>query len=276
MTQQVIDLARAKTVSFPAGALSFEMTSSEHTIARLTRDLSASWRAEEVSLTSSSVEFDRLQYRASRTCGFLKSISKELLEDSDNLEEVLNNSIASAAALAMDYAILSGDGVNQPLGILNQPGVATVTSVGDPSDWTKTDAAVYALQLNNCDVSNLAWVAHPRTFKDYSALADTTNQPLMKSPLTSLLTPYDTTALSITEGGGAESSAIAGDFSKVLVGIRSELRIELFDSGTVTDENSVSRNAVSDLMVHIRGYFRMDVGLTQPGHLCVMSGITTP
>jgi HK97 family phage major capsid protein len=51
----------------------------------------------------------------------LVRVNAELLDDAPIFGAVLDNSLAQATALALDYAGLYGNGVGQPLGLRNNP-----------------------------------------------------------------------------------------------------------------------------------------------------------
>ena len=68
--------------------------------------------------------------------------------------------------------------------------------------------------------------------------------------------------------GTNESEAYIGDFSQVLVGMRSDLVIEASREATIGSDN-----AWAQLQVHIRAYLRADVALLHPEHFVVLSGI---
>jgi hypothetical protein len=70
-------------------------------------------------------------------------LSIEVVEDAQNIDAIVGNSITKALALALDYASLYGSGSsNQPKGIRNQPGV-TVTDLGT-NGLTLTDCSKFS------------------------------------------------------------------------------------------------------------------------------------
>ena len=76
-------------------------------------------------------------------------------------------------------------------------------------------------------------------------------------------------------GGSNESYSIVGDFSQLAFGMRTKgVVVRVLDSGTVTDGNSDSWNATSQLMRHVVVYLRADVAILRPTWFTVLTGIT--
>jgi len=68
---------------------------------------------------------------------------------------------------------------------------------------------------------------------------------------------------------------LLGDFSQVVIGMRTRgLVIRVLDSGTVTDSNSVSHQAHSELKRLIVAYLRADVCVIRPTWLTKLTGVT--
>ena len=84
-----------------------------------------------------------------------------------------------------------------------------------------------------------------------------------------------TTSLPITEGAGTESSMVVGDFSQMLIGMRTRgVTIDVLDAGTAIDANSVTWNAADQVMKLVRAYLRADMALLRPTWFTVLSGVT--
>ena len=95
------------------------------------------------------------------------------------------------------------------------------------------------------------------------------------TPWVSQLKRLYTTSLPITEGTGADSVSIVGDFGQMVLGVRtSGVNIRILDSGTATDSSGITYAAESQLMRLIVAYLRMDVAILRPSWFCVLSGIT--
>ncbi|MEM9186093.1 MAG: phage major capsid protein [Planctomycetota bacterium] len=273
-----IDLARSASVAFRAGALTYVMGSPEVNIMRADSDPTGHWRPEGVEVKASSPTFGRINLKA-KTLAAIVPVSIELLEDAVNAGSIIEGMIRSALGIALDRAILRGAGAeSEPLGITNNAGVNTVTSVGTPADYSKITAAVGKILNANFSgsASELAWVQNPRDSQTFDGLQATDNQPLQPTPWAGALQRYSTTSMPVDLGTGSnESEAIIGDFSQVIVGMRtSGINVRVLDAGEVSDAGGELHNAASHLKRLIVAYMRADVALLRPSWFTVLSGVT--
>ena len=270
LSGRFVDLARSASVAMRAGAQTMRMETREVTLAKLASDPTAYWRAEGVNVTASEATFSAVTLRA-KTLATIVPISIELMEDASNAAEIAQNAIRAAMGAQLDQAILSGSGAeSNPLGITNTTGVNTITSVGTPADYNKFSEAVGdILEANRPNADGLGWIIHPAVAGVLDVLQDTTNQPLMKPDWVKLLNQFPTTGI-------ASGTSIVGDFSQVLVGMRtSGAMVRILDSGQVTDSAGTTFNAASQLMKLIVVYLRADVLTLRPDWFTVLTGITT-
>lgn len=280
MSSQVIDLARSASVALRAGALTLPLDTAEHVVATVESDPTAHWRAEGVEVPSSDVTFGRITLRP-RTLAAIVPVSIELLEDASNSAQIIESSLQAALGLKLDQAVLFGSGAeSEPRGITNQTGINTVESVGTPADYSEVSSAIGNIYQANYpgEPSDLAWIYNPREGETYDGLvssgAGADGQPLQPTPWAAALQRYMTTSLSITEGGGSESSMIVGHFPQCVIGMRTTgVNIRIAADGTVSD-GTKNYNATSQLMRHIVAYIRADVALYRPSWFTVLSGVT--
>lgn len=278
LSERFVDLARAASVVMRAGAATLPMTTSELAIARLTADPTTYWRAETVAVTASTPTFDKVTLRP-KTVAALVPVSIELLEDAPNAPQVIESAIGSALGLALDQAALAGTGAGaEPVGVRNHDSVNTIASVGTPADYSNVTASVGDILGANYDgeIDDLAWIRHPRDAETFDGLQDTTNQPMRPTPWAEQIRKLHTTSISTTEGGSSnESYFVYGDFRQMLIGMRTTgVVLELLREGTVTDANSDTWNATTQLMRHVRAYLRADIALLRPTWFTVSTGVT--
>lgn len=275
LANQVVDLARAASVSVRAGARTVIIEGSELRVARLKTDPTATWRAETVAVQASSPTFDQVTLRP-KVCAAIVPVSLEMLEDASNAAQVIENSLTAALGLALDQAILTGTGSGaQPLGILSNSDVNGITSVGSLANFDDFCDAVGMIMDDNFAgaVSDLALIASPRDLRTLAKLKDTTNQPLNPPQwYRDLRGPFSTTTL----GTSGNTNAIVGDFSQVLIGAKpSGITIRVLESGSATDASSITWNAASQLMKLIAVHSRLDVAILRPQFLTKLLDITT-
>jgi len=269
LSLQVIDLLRPATRAFQAGARTIPMASQTLRFARQMVDPIGGWRVENSPITQSQPVFDDLTLTA-KSWALLVPISRELLEDAQNIDQQLEVAFAKSAALALDGAILSGSGVPPvPLGIANTNGIQNIVpspAAGAPlGNWQPVLDAVAELETANVNTVS-ALILHPRTAREINGWVDSLGQPLRVPPRLQDIPILPTTAMSVAETQGtssAASSILLGDFSEVFVGIRTQLQV------TVLHELLAANGQIGFVL-----WLRADVALAHPAALARIAGLT--
>jgi HK97 family phage major capsid protein len=275
LSAQVIDLMRNRTVAIQAGAVTIPMDSQTLKLARVTGDPTAGWKVENAAATASDMTFDAVTLTA-KTLMALCKLSVELAEDAINGPTTIENALAEGLAVELDRVAFMGTGVDpQPRGIWNTSGITVVASAANGHALTATNAygkwisAIQAVEDNNF-VSNATVIA-PRTKAKLNSLQDTTNQPLMSPDAYKALRTFSTKQIptNMTKGTSSNASiAIVGDFSQLLLGMRTNLVVEIMREGA-----DASSSAVTSLQVFIRAYLRAGVQLARANHFAAIEGI---
>jgi HK97 family phage major capsid protein len=268
----IIDKARNLTTVIRAGALSVPMDTNTLTIARLATDPTAAWKVENAPGIESAPGFEAVILRA-RTLVALVKGSVELFEDASDIQGTVDNEFAQVLALELDRAALRGSGAaGEPLGLLNQTGVTVTASVGAPASYIAfADTPTRTLREANA-AEPFAFISSPRTFTKLESLVtgiagDLTR--LRPPPAWDAYQKYNTNQVPINLGAGTnETEAYVGDFSQMLIGIRTNLVIE---ASRVAGDSSSS--AFSNLQIWLRAYLRADIGLAHPNHFNVLTGV---
>ncbi len=259
----ILNAIRARSVCNAAGVRTVPMTTEEMTVGLVSTSPTATWAAEGQTVDDSDMQFGSARLKA-RTLRCNLVVSQEWLEDCVNGSQLIEAELAAQLALQLDAGILAGQGLGdarEPLGIRNVAGVQTVTSVGEPNH-DDFSIAVGKLYTANA-MPPFSMVASPRTGGQFDRFKDGEGQPLQLSPWVAALAKYWTTSVSNTEGaGGDESYAVLGNFSEILVGMRTAFRVFILPP----DRQTYTRGVVAAL--------RADVAHPRPSLFCVMSGIT--
>jgi HK97 family phage major capsid protein len=262
-----IDIMRAKTVVSRAGASTVPMDSETLAMARLVSDPEIEWRGENAPIVEGDPTFDRVTFTARTLAGMLR-LSRELVEDSINVGAMIQNALAQSAANKLDEAALWGSGTGfTPRGVANTAGINTLsmgTNGAAIADYDRLIDAVHQLQLANAG-DPTAMIMHPRTIADLAKLKDGDGTPLTTPGLIAGIPRLGTTAAPIdeTEGTGDDaSSIILGDFSHLMIGMRTRVEIRVFDSPLAS---------TGQLLVV--AWMRADVQLAQPKSFCRLKGI---
>lgn len=166
---ELIQLLRNKDALINAGARVIPMPSTGSIkYPRQTAASTGYWVGENLPITPSDVKTGSLLLRAKK-CAALITMPSELLRfASPATEALLRSDMTKTLSLTFDKAALEGPGSdNVPLGILNTPGVATVTPTTVASDGnTISPQDVYkflsAVEANNAEFQG--WIMRPEMF----------------------------------------------------------------------------------------------------------------
>jgi len=259
----VLDELRANSVAFRAGCRTIPMSSQSQTYTRLTKTPVGAWRAESGAIVEDASTFDQVTLKA-RSWALRCRITRELLEDGQNVDSIIRSAFAASGALALDQAILFGDGTaNQPLGIANTPGVQSMNTSGALANWDPILDGV--LDLENVNAGTVsAMIMAPRTNRTIRGFKDTTGNPLSAPSDLASIPRLTTTSVPVNEGADAKaSSIILGDFSQVYVGMRTSLQI------SVLNELYAENGEIGFI-----AWMRADVLVVRPQTLLRIGGIT--
>ncbi|MGB7194892.1 MAG: phage major capsid protein [Collimonas pratensis] len=189
------------------------------TIPKYKSGMSAGWVGENEALTESGMSFEDIGMKP-RHVGALTEMSRQLIQQSDpSVEQLVRDDLSFVMAEALDRAMLTGDGVKEPLGLLNRKGLQT-GSLADPT-WT----AVLALlqKIEDANVTANSWLTSSTvatklrgTLKSASAGA----AYLAESGRMADLPLNVTKQVPLKAGKG---QIILGDFSQILLGLWGEV-----------------------------------------------------
>lgn len=227
---RLIDLMRANTVAIAAGAQTVPLTSDRNHIARLASDPVPAWRQENGVINESDPTFSRVTLEP-KSLAVLVKVPRELLEDSLNIESELPRIMAAAMARELDRIVFIGSGIDpEPAGLDNISGVLSLAHNAALTNYLPLVTARKSLMGQNVQRVT-AYVMHPDTEAEFGGLLDSTGQPLNYPPILdrpeqmSMLT---TTQLPTNLGTGTNETTIyCGDFSQLMIGLRSEIRIDV-------------------------------------------------
>ena len=119
--------------------------------------MTAGWIAEGESLSETGMTFETMGL-APRTVGALTELSLRLIQQSSpQIDQLVRDDMSAVIAEAFDTAMLTGDGVKQPLGLLNTVGLQTGNLA--TLDWPAVLAMLEKLAVKNVNPS--AWLTSP-------------------------------------------------------------------------------------------------------------------
>lgn len=252
-----------------AGVARLDQGAKSFRIAAVDTIPTASWRLESGAVAISEPVFRGVDIEP-KSLSFQFKISRELLADSNNLDQALFNAIAQAFAKEMDRAGLRGSGtVPEVRGILNTSGIQSVTNGADGASITATAYSNFISALQKILEADgpvpTAAIMSPRSLTILAGLLDTTDQPRQQPKILDDVKFITTSQIpnNLTVGASNDCSEIyMGDFSSVIYFMREGVSVQLLkELYAGTGE------------VGFACHTRVDVGITYPAALSVVTGV---
>lgn len=132
-----IDRLRSQAVCMMAGANVLSAAPGNLLLPKRSSTSVPQWLNEGEFLEDQRAEFSQVSLKP-YTLGALSSVTRQLLlQSTPAIEELIKSDFAAEVALALDRAALQGlgDTAKQPLGILNQPGLPTLSAGPHAPTW---------------------------------------------------------------------------------------------------------------------------------------------
>jgi len=266
---EVIDDMRAATVCIQAGARTVPLTTDQTRMLKIVKDPVPTWRAENSLVSESEPNFGAIEFKP-RSLAVMVRASRELLEDSTNIDTAIRLAFAASMAQALDRAALFGTGQdNEPLGLLNH-NIPTIDMGADGGSFTDYSPLLDLIELyennDNWDMNGRVMVMNPTVKRQLAGLVNSENDPLRQPEELYQIPRLTTTNMPTNEVQGSAtdaSSVILGEFSKMLIGMRNSMRIE------------VLREQFADHMQYgFLCWMRADVALMHERSFARLAGIT--
>ncbi|MEM9352439.1 MAG: phage major capsid protein [Planctomycetota bacterium] len=260
---QVIDLLPPNNMLFRAGSGRLALTGAETTWVKVVADPTVGWRHEENVIAESRPTLGAIVMRPKSMAAIVLA-SRELLEDGRNVGNMVQRSLTRAMGVELDRAGMYGTGSVEPLGLMNEPGVSGVVSVGTIGNYTNIlDAYKLLLDDNVMDPTGL--IMSNREWRTYAGMVDSTGQPLRRPEAIQDLPFYTSSAVPTDEGdGGNESRMLLGYFPDNVFGIRTAIRLEVL-------RELYAKTGQYAFVAHMR----VDRHVLRPQSFCKIEGITT-
>jgi HK97 family phage major capsid protein len=223
LSAAMIDRLRPASTVFRAGAQAVPLLSDTTYVARVATDPVPAWRLENDPIDEGEPTFDRVTFTP-RSLAVICRVSREVLEDSLNIETALPKILAASMAGELDRAVLFGSGTApEPKGVINFAGLTANSYFGAGLLLDDLIDARTALRTANSDAT--AFIMHPKEEGWFGKLKYGDGTYVGKGPLADV--PFLTSTKVPRSGSPATTSILAGDWSKLMVGIRSQIRIEV-------------------------------------------------
>src|SRR5690606_36062033 len=154
----------------------------------------AYWTAEGAQITESKPSFKQASWRLQKLAALVKA-TDELLDDATALESYILASAPNAIMHQVNKAILTGNGVGKPLGIINSPFTVTVGKESGQAADTVLAANLVKMYSRMFPASrtNAAWYINPAVEEQLRVVKGPDNQYIYLAPGSQLnQTPYAT------------------------------------------------------------------------------------
>lgn len=263
LSAQVIDMVRAQSTVVRAGAVTVPLESDVQHIAKVTSDPIPAWRNEAAAVAEADPTFSRVTFTP-RSLAVLVKVSRELLEDSLNMETLLPQIMTSAMAVELDRVALFGSGTApEPQGVVNFSGVQEVSHDAALTSYAPLISARTLIKTSNFEGVS-AYVMHPREEGEIASFIATDNQPLQMPPSIAEVPLLTSTSVPIDGGAGNnEASIITGKFDNLMIGLRHGVTIQILKE-RFQDTGQYGFIA----------FMRADIAATHENAFCKITGIT--
>jgi len=261
VANNLIDLARARSVTSDAGVRTLDMPSGDLRLVKLESDPTLGWVAESGEFTQDSPTFGSINMRA-RKMGVIVRVSREILEDSANASSFIDQILAEAAAAELDRVVLEGSGAGEePKGILNHADILE-EDVSGGIDWDNFITAHRKIRDKNGEPG--AIIMPPTVAETLASLKINSedNHYAMAPAGVGDLPRFVTSKL-------GTDKAVLGDFSQVVVGIRSGIEVVASELASGDNNSGFGRDEV---LIRLR--WRGDVAVLRPTHIAQLTNIS--
>lgn len=260
LSAELLDKARAKTRLLQAGARFIPIRGGSESMATIESDPAFAGHGENETISESEIVFgSRVFVPNTRVC--LIRASVELVEDSINFNDAVDNVLAAAFAVEMDRLGLNGNGVGQSLGVLADDNIAEIDG-STFTTWSPLARAYQSVRTSNYTPG--AIITSPGGLGAIDELVEPTEkQPLRRPPSLENAAFLDTTSVPAS----TTTTAVTGEWSNLIIASRTGLTIEA---------TRVGGDALTKLSVLIRAYARFDSFVVQRNAFARVVNIPVP
>lgn len=212
---QFVGLLRNSMVVQSLGARVLPNLRGDVSIPRQATTSTAQWLAEGDALTDSGMTFDGIGLKP-RHVGAITELSRQLLQQSNpSIEALVRDDFIQVVSLAVDKALIHGDGIKEPEGLLT---AATGTGTLATLSWATVLTVLQGLALKN--ITPNAWLTHPKVATILRKTLREAGLPgyLLDNGQLAGVPVAVTNQLAEKAGTPAKGRVILGDFSEMIVG----------------------------------------------------------
>lgn len=162
MGTQFIDLLRNKSSVLSSGATFLPGLIGKYTMPGQASGVTTYWLSENEGIPPGSITFRGVTLDM-RTIAARIPVTRNMVMQTDiSVENKARQDLAAEIALGLDRAALYGSGGKEPLGILNTPGIGTISgglgTDGGPITWQALVQLWKAIKVGNGDTGTMGWI----------------------------------------------------------------------------------------------------------------------
>lgn len=278
MAEAFVDVLRSEVRVIDLGATVLPGLVENVSIPRMTAGAAAEWIAEDAEASESTPTFDAVSLTMRQLSARTRMSRRQLKQSMPALDLILANDLRQQIAVALDRAAIQGTGANnQPLGILNNPGVGVqaIGANGGPLTWAAVTALVARVESANVSPAGLGWLTNHKVkaaLMSTPKVAGTESMMLNPDELKEPAVAGHRAAFSgnvpsnLAKGTGTNLSAmIFGNWPDLLIGQWGGVDL-ILDEVTEAGKGNV----------RIVAHSEWDVALRHPESFAVIKDATTP
>lgn len=213
--EEFVGLLRNSMVVQSLGARVLPGLRGDVSIPRQATTSTAQWLAEGDALTDSGITFNSIGLKPKHV-GAITELSRQLLQQSNPaIEQLVRDDFIQVVSLAVDRALIHGDGLKQPEGLLTAgTGAGTLATL----TWKAVLTVLEGLALKNINANH--WLTHPEVATILRTTLREAGLPgyLLEGGQLAGLPVAVTRQLDKKAGTPAKGRIIVGDFSEMIVG----------------------------------------------------------
>ena len=213
---QFVGLLRNSMIVRSLGARLLPNLRGDVVIPRQATTSTAQWIAEGEGLSDTGLTFNSITLTPKHV-GAITELSRQLLQQSNpSIEALVRDDFINVVSLAIDKAMIHGDGVKEPEGLLS---AATGTGTLATLSWAAVLAVLQGLALKN--IRPNAWLTHPKVATKLRSMLTADGLPgwmLDDNGNLAGVPVAVTNQLAEKAGTPAKGRMIVGDFSEMIVG----------------------------------------------------------
>lgn len=195
--------------------------------------ISGEWLEEGASGTRKTAKLRLIQLKAKKLACFSQA-SNELIADGMSFEEMLAGALIKGLGWYMDYAFINGTGEGQPLGILNDPALITVSQEQNQTAGTinYTNVVNMFARLAPSCFTNAVWLANPSVIPQLLTMTITIGTggaqiPVFKEEASRFtLLGKEIIFTEKCPALGSKGDLILADLSQYAIGMRKEIALD--------------------------------------------------